>query len=222
MTTTQTPIAHEVVALKAGMATQVPAEALQTFGAEQADLDAVGVPSGIAQAGTPMPDGELLDVRGEATSLEQARAGRPAVVVFYRGAWCPFCNTALRVYERDLSSELESRGVALIAVSPQKPDGSLTMQESNQLSYTVVSDPGCQIGGKLGIVTAPTDEVRQAQASLGLDLAQVNADGTYGIVMPTVAIVDSEGFLRWIDVHINYTTRTEPAEILRALTATLG
>lgn len=222
MPITQTPIADEVVVLTAGMAMQVPAEALQTFVAEQADLDAAGVPSGIAQAGTPMPDGELLDVRGEATSLEQARAGRPAVVVFYRGAWCPFCNTALRVYERDLSSELESRGVALIAVSPQKPDGSLTMQESNQLSYTVVSDPGCQIGGKLGIVTEPTDEVRQAQASLGLDLAEVNADGTHGIVMPTVAIVDSEGVLRWIDVRMNYTTRTEPAEILRALTATLG
>jgi peroxiredoxin len=36
-----------------------------------------------------MPDGDLLDVHGGATSLAQVRAGRPAVVVFYRGAWCP-------------------------------------------------------------------------------------------------------------------------------------
>jgi peroxiredoxin len=222
MTATETPIADQVVAVKAGMATQLPAEVLEAFGAEQAGLDADGAPSGVARAGTPMPDGELLDVRGEATSLEQARAGRPAVVVFYRGAWCPFCNTALRVYERELSSELQARGVALIAISPQKPDGSLTMQETNQLSYAVLSDPGCQIGGKLGIVTGPTSEVRQAQAALGLDLTQVNADGTHGIVMPTVAVVDSEGVLRWIDVHANYTTRTEPAEILKALAASLG
>jgi peroxiredoxin len=221
MTVTETPIAEQVAALKEGMATQVPTEVLEAFGAEQADLDAAAL-TGIAEAGTAMPDGKLLDVRGEATSLEQVRAGRAAVVVFYRGAWCPFCNTALRVYEQELSSELEARGIALIAVSPQKPDGSLTMRESNQLSYTVVSDPGSQIGAKLGIVTAPTDEVRHAQASLGLDLSQVNADGTHGIVMPTVAIVDADGVLRWIDVHANYTTRTEPAEILQALTTSLG
>jgi hypothetical protein len=33
-----------------------------------------------------------------------------------------------------------------------------------------------------------------------------------------VAIVDAGGTLRWIDVHPNYTTRTEPTEILAALT----
>lgn len=222
MTTTNTPVADEVAGVVAGMAGQAPAEALEAFGAEQAALTAAGVPAGVAAPGSAMPDGALLDVAGEATTLAQARAGRPAVVVFYRGAWCPFCNAALRVYERELAAELAAQDVALIAVSPQKPDGSLTMRETNQLTYTVVSDPGNQIGGALGIVTRPTDDAQKAQASLGLDLTQVNADGTHEVVMPTVAVVDAEGVLRWIDVHPNYTTRTEPAEIRAALAAVLG
>ena len=35
--------------------------------------------------------------------------------------------------------------------------------------------------------------------------------------MPTVVIVDGTGVIRWIDVHPNYTTRTEASDILAAL-----
>jgi peroxiredoxin len=143
-------------------------------------------------------------------------------VVFYRGAWCPYCNVALRTYQRELAAELDERGVVMIAVSPQKPDGSLSIVEANALTYTVLSDPGNRIGRALGIVTRSDDEVLRAQVSLGVDLTEVNADGTQDIVMPTVALVDDRGVLRWIDVHPDYTTRTEPARILAALTETIG
>ncbi|AOW90734.1 AhpC/TSA family protein [Streptomyces olivaceus] len=215
------PIADQSAALTQGMAGEVPADALETFRAEQAALDAAGVPDAVLEAGSVMPDARLLDVRGDAVTLEQARAGRPAVVVFYRGAWCPYCNVALRTYQRELAAELDERGVALIAVSPQKPDGSLSVVEVNELSYTVLSDPGNQVGRALGIVTRPSDRVLGAQASLGLNVAGENADGTSDIVMPTVVIVDAAGVVRWIDVHPNYTTRTEPAQILAALRSTV-
>jgi hypothetical protein len=35
--------------------------------------------------------------------------------------------------------------------------------------------------------------------------------------MPAVAIVDAGHALRWIDVHPDYSTRTEPAQVLDAL-----
>jgi hypothetical protein len=37
--------------------------------------------------------------------------------------------------------------------------------------------------------------------------------------MPTVVVVDAEGIIRWIDVHPNYSTRSEPEDILAAVTA---
>ena len=81
-----------------------------------------------------MPDGDLLDVHGDPTSLTRLRGGRPAVVAFYRGAWCPYCNIALRTYQSELVPALGRRGVELIAISPQKPDGSLTSAQSNELT----------------------------------------------------------------------------------------
>lgn len=215
----RTTIAHRVAELQQGMAAQLPAKVRDVFGAEQAHLHAVGVPADVAVPGDAMPDGQLLDVHGEATTLSRAIGGRSAVVVLYRGEWCPYCNLALRAYQEDLVPLLDQRGVALVAISPQKPDGSLSMQEKNELSFTVLSDPGNQVAVGLGVLTAPTDDARAAQRVLGLELSAANADGTYGLPMPTVVLVDAVGIIRWIDVHPDYTTRTEVSDIVAALSA---
>jgi peroxiredoxin len=221
MTTTSTPIAEQVAALNAGAAAQLPTEVISTFRAEQAALDSTDVPDGVLAPGSDMPDGDLLDTDGLPTTLAWTRGSSPAVVVFYRGAWCPYCNVALKTYQEQLVPALAEHGVGLIAISPQKPDGSLSMRDKGKLTFAVLSDPGNQIAGRLGILTTPSEAVRGAQAALGLDVAAVNADGTHTLPMPTVAITDAAGVLRWIDVHPNYTTRTEPAAVLAALASIL-
>ena len=49
--------------------------------------------------------------------------------MFYRGAWCPYRNLAPATCQTLLLPQLTDRGVALVAVSPQTPDGSLSTQE---------------------------------------------------------------------------------------------
>jgi peroxiredoxin len=216
--TTQSPsIGEQSQAFLARPATAMPTEVMDAFVAEQVDLDEAGVPVGVSAPGAQMPDGELLDVRGAATSLAQVRAGRPAVVVFYRGAWCPYCNIALRTYQAELAPALADRGFAMIAVSPQKPDGSLSTAETNELTYAVVSDPGNQLASALGILTEPSPEAAAAAQKVGLDVAEHNADGGLTLPMPTTVVVDATGVIRWIDVHPNYATRSEVPDILAAV-----
>ena len=107
--------------------------------------------------------------------------------------------------------------MGLVAVSPQRPDGSLNPQDKNRLTFNVFSDPGNQMAKAVGILTAASDEARAAQLHFGLDLTAVNADATTGLPMPTTIIVDANRVIRWIDVHPDYTTRSEPAQILAAL-----
>jgi peroxiredoxin len=221
MTTTST-IAEQVASLHRASAGQLPAEVAEAFAAEQRDLAAAGHPSGVAEPGSRLPDGELIDVAGGPATLAETLGGKPAVIVFYRGGWCPYCNIALRTYQAQLVPALAERGISLIAISPQTPDGSLSTKESKELTFTVLSDPGNQIAGQLGILTAPSDGTRAAQLQLGLDLTQVNADGTTALPMPTVVIADADGVIRWIDVHLDYTTRTEPGQILQAVTETIS
>jgi peroxiredoxin len=91
------------------------------------------------------------------------------------------------------------------------------MQEKNRLAFTVLSDPGNSLVRRLGVLTQPSPDARSAQLRLGLDLTTVNADGTVELPMPSTLILDAQHVLRWIDVHPEYSTRTEPQQILDAL-----
>jgi peroxiredoxin len=214
-------ITDRVAEMRAAAAAEPSNEVMDVFIREQAEL-AGRVPGGVALVGTVLPDAELLDVHGTATTLSTAVGDGTSVLVFYRGAWCPYCNIALSVYQSQLLPLLAERGVRLVAVSPQKPDGSLSMQQKHALSFAVVSDPGNVIASSLGILTGPSEEARGAQLQLGLDLASVNADGTVALPMPTTVIVDGARTVRWIDVHPDYSTRTEPQQVIDALDSLAG
>jgi hypothetical protein len=91
------------------------------------------------------------------------------------------------------------------------------MQQKHSPAFAVVSDPGNTIAGRLGILTRQSPEARAAQLHLGLDLTGVNADGTVTLPMPATVILDAGRAVRWIDVHPDYSTRTEPQQIINAL-----
>ena len=215
--TTGAPIAERVEELHSQMVAHAPEKVLAINVRDRAALAAAGTPAGVAEVGTVLADADLLDVNGASTTLYAVTAGKPAVVVFYRGAWCPYCNIALASYQEQLVPELTERGVTMVAVSPQTPDGSLTMQEKNGLTFKVVSDPGNSLAVALGILTEPSGEIRAVQEGLGVDVTKANADGGPTLPMPTSLILDAGHMLRWIDVHPDYSTRSEPAEILAAL-----
>lgn len=216
-TTEPDTIATQVAQLQEGMAGHLPAEAIEVFTADQKRMVDAGVAPGAARPGTLLPDTELLDARGNPTRIGTLRVNRPAVVVFYRGAWCPYCNLALKAYQDQLVPVLAEQGIPLIAISPQKPDGSLSTAEANALTFDVVSDPGNQIASVLGIVITPSEASRSLTQQLGIDLREANADGGYELPMPTVLVVDREGVIAWSDIHPDYTTRTEVAQILAAV-----
>ncbi len=72
--------------------------------------------------GDEAPDFTLPDSRGRQVSLAAVLRAGPAVVTFYRGGWCPYCNIQLRAYQRALP-EIAAFGGRIIAISPQLPDG---------------------------------------------------------------------------------------------------
>ena len=48
-------------------------------------------------------------------------------------------------------------------------------------------------------------------------MADSNADDTARIPFPSVYVIDADGTIRFADVHVDYTTRTEADEILAAV-----
>src|SRR5487761_1944730 len=212
-------IAAQVAEMQAGRPPRPEGEPPNAFELDRARFvtdfeSAVPLPVGSA-----LTDIDLLAADGAATTLFASLGGQTTVLVFYRGEWCPYCSIALRTYQSELVPALDRFEAQLVAISPQRPDGSLTAKEKAGLSFTVLSDPGNRLARRFGIVITPSAASLDQQRSRGLDLPERNADGTTDLPMPPVAIIDTNRVVRFIDVHPDYATRTEPTEVVDALAA---
>ena len=204
--------------LKVAAAERLPADVLEVFDRSIQDLLDQGIPADSIKAGAVLEPFTLDDATGMPLSLDQIVESGPAVIVFYRGGWCPYCNLALRTYQQELVPQLDAFGARLVAISPQPPDESLSTLEKAGLEFTVLSDPGSRLADRIGIAFQQADEVLAAQRELGLDLTKVNAEGAVRLPRPTVLVVDQDRTVWFVDVQPDYTARTEVAEIIAALT----
>ena len=154
-----------------------------------------------------MPDGDMLDVMVPPHRWRDCAAGGQRSWCSIAGRGAPTATSRCAPTKLTGSRARRTR-LELIAISPQKPDGSLTSAESNELTYSVASDPGNHIATALGILTEPSPDSIAAQVSWDWT-SPSDADGGKALPMPTVVVVDAAGIIRWIDVHPNYTTRSE-------------
>jgi peroxiredoxin len=203
--------------LQAASAARLPADVVEVFSRNSQQLHARGIPAGVVKVGDALAPFTLYNAVGKPVGLEDLVATGPAVLVFYRGGWCPYCNLALRTYQRELLPQLDAWHATLAAISPQTPDQSLSTAEKAALDFQVLSDPGSRLARRIGIAFEQAEEVLAAQRRLGLDLAQVNEEGSTLLPMPTVLIIDPNRTVRFAEVHPDYTARTEVADIVAAL-----
>ncbi len=210
-------IADELTTQEDTLAQQLPDSANAAFATEQAELDARPTPPGAVAVGDRIEDFALSDQTGQTRRLSELTADGPAVIVFYRGGWCPFCSVALRGYERDLVPQLQDQGGQLVAISPERPDASLSTQEQHELTFTVLSDSGAALAESLGIAFQPVDGALAAQRSIGLDIREGRDDNATRLPYPTVLVIDRERTVRFVDIQTNYVHRTPVEPILDAL-----
>jgi peroxiredoxin len=210
-------IAEQVNEVKATAASRLPEDVVAVFGSDQAALAAAGVPADAVSVGDTLAPFALPDATGQTRTLEELTAEGPAVIVFYRGGWCPYCNLTLRSYQRDLLPQLAAYSARLVAISPETPDASLSTQEKAELSYPVLSDAAAELASSLGITFQPSEAGLMTQRKLGVDIRTTRADNGTLLPMPTVLIIDRDHVVRFVDIHPDYTGRTEVNDILAAV-----
>ena len=147
------------------------------------------------------------------------KTGRKAVVlVFYRGAWCPYCNLQLRAFQAALA-DIRAAGARLVAISPQTPDNSLTLAEQAELAFPVLSDVGNAVARGYGLVFELDADDRAVHSGVGIDLAAFNGEDSWELPAPAVFVVDADGTIRHASVAGDYRWRVGPDEVLAALRA---
>lgn len=195
---------------------QIPEPVAKRITAAIVEVDTSGEAPGLA-VGEQAPEFSLPDAHGVAVSLRGRLSAGPVVLVFYRGEWCPYCNTYLRALQATLP-EIASRGASLIAVSPQSPDHSLSLTEKAELGFDVLSDVSQAVIGAYKVqFTVPADLQDIHVNLIDVDLRKHTADGSWHLPVPATFVIDRDGLVRAAHVSADYRTRMEPADLLAAL-----
>lgn len=168
--------------------------------------------------GSKLPDVPLRTVAGEATTLARQVAGQPAILVFYRGGWCPYCNLQLSEL-RLIEDQARAMGYQMIAISPDRPEELAKTLDSAELSYTLLSDSRAEALKAFGIGFRVDAVTLAKYRTFGIDLEKASGNEEPVLPVPSVYIVDGEGVLQFGYSHPDYTIRIPGNVILAAAQA---
>ncbi|WP_327704066.1 AhpC/TSA family protein [Streptomyces decoyicus] len=197
---------------------ELPAATREVMERAGRDLAASGQAARARQAGDAAPRFSLPTATGATVTLDSLLSAGPVVLTFYRGAWCPYCNLALRALQQQ-HADITARGAQLAAISPQIPDESLTLTEKHALAFDVLSDLGSDTAKQYGLSFDLPDDLAAVYDSFGFDLQRVNGGHPRTLPIPATYVIDRDGTIRWAFVDTDYTARAEPSDILAALDA---
>jgi peroxiredoxin Q/BCP len=93
--------------------------------------------------GDKAPDFTLPDADGKPVSLSSLR-GRRVIVYFYPAAMTPGCTKQACDF-RDSLDSLAAAGVAVLGISPDKPEKLAKFRERDGLTFPLLSDPDRQV-----------------------------------------------------------------------------
>lgn len=210
---------HALDEFRAGWEARVGETIARMIGGDIEDIRASGILDQAARAGDAFPaTTNLVDAHGRPFDLTALIAERPVVLTFYRGGWCPYCNLELRAYQQALP-QIAAAGAALVAVSPELPDHSLSTMEKNDLRFPVLSDVGGGLASALGIRFTLSDTVRPFYEKAGHALPERNGDGSWALPMPATFVIARGGRIIHASVEPDYRKRLDPRAALAALSA---
>jgi peroxiredoxin len=135
--------------------------------------------------GKPLPNESLLDAAGRPVQLASLR-GKPAILVVYRGGWCPSCRATLSAFAPSAARFLDA-GVLLVGISPDPPAVAARFRAELKLPFPLLSDEEMRLAPKLCGQSAHCE-----------------------------LLVDPSGTIRWGALNDNWRVRARPEAVLQA------
>ena len=193
-----------------------PPQAREIIDAAQNEMRQLGLEDAARGVGDYLPNATLKSATGGDVPLSSLNENGPMILTFYRGGWCPYCNLELRAYQ-GLLDQIRALGGNLVAITPEKPDNSLSTIEKNALAFPVLTDDGNAFAKAMGVAFELPLGLQELFSSFGMNLPDLNAGTGWALPVPATFVVDSTDRIVLADVDVDYTRRLEPAEALKAL-----
>ena len=217
MNTEKKSYAKNLKDLRANLGTMLPNDTLNVFDTDAENLQLNHKSILKLQVGEKAPDFSLSNATDKTIKLSNLLKKGKAVLTFYRGSWCPYCNLQLAHYQKSLA-EIQALGAKLVAISPQTPDESLNIKEKNELDFEVLSDNGNIVARKYTSVFKNADKVINTMTELGFDFDAHYSDDSRELPIPAVFIIEKDATISFAkSLGGDYRNRIDISEIINAL-----
>jgi peroxiredoxin len=171
------------------------------------------------KAGDSLPEVTLLTEDNAPLSLRDAVKEKPALLVFYRGGWCPYCSRHLGALA-EIEDKVIAAGYQILAISPDQPAKLRATPGREKLAYRLLSDRKAEAAQALGIAfKVPPELVAKYKNEYKIDLEAASGETHHLLPHPAAFVVGRDGVIRYAHVNPDYRVRLTPEEILAAIEA---
>jgi peroxiredoxin len=150
--------------------------------------------------GEKIPETQVLTIDGKIVSTEELFKTGKTILIFYRGGWCPYCNTHLSEVGK-IESELRALGYTIIAISPDAPENLKKSVDKNKLTYTLMSDKTGALAKSMGIAFKAPQPYEKLLTSNQGEEAELH------LPVPALFIVNQESEILFEYINPNYKKR---------------
>jgi len=171
--------------------------------------------------GARVPASTVQTAEGATLDLATAVAGKPTLLVFYRGSWCPYCNRHLAALG-EIEPELLKLGYQILALSPEGAAGLKAAADKNQLNYRLLSDQAMQAASAFGLAFRVEAKTVTAYAGHGITLAAVPGEpDARWLPVPAVYLIGRDGLVKFVHANPDYKARLSAEQVMAAAQAAL-
>jgi len=171
--------------------------------------------------GATAPTATLRRPDGRPAELSELYRQSPTVLIFYRGGWCPYCNTHLGQIAQ-VEADLIDMGFQVLAVSPDRPQALQASIDEQGYAYQLLSDSRTTLAQAFGLAFRVDDPTIDNYRGYGIDLVEASGHDHHILPVPAVYIVDTRGVIRFAHWNPDYTRRLEPDELKVAARQVIG
>lgn len=156
---------------------------------------------------------------GNAFQFDPATRKGPAVIIFYRGGWCPYCNAHLGSLKA-AEGTLRARGYEVMFLSMDRPEilrTSLKDDVENEVAkYTLLSDASANAARAFRVAFRVDDDTYNKYKGFGVDLEAASGEKHHLLPVPAVYVIDRRGTVRFVYYDADYKVRLSADKLLAA------
>lgn len=160
--------------------------------------------------GETIPSIEIRSLEGEKRLFTDIVKEKPTVVLFYRGGWCPYCNTHLAEIAA-IEKEITKLGYQIVGISADAPELLKNSVAKNELSYELYSDSTTELIQAMGIAIEAPDRYTN------MLLEHSENKNSNIIPVPAAFIVNTEGEILFVYSNPDFKKRISEEELLEKI-----